>query len=133
MPVTERRESGIEILDDDADTKEGVESEVFQTEEDVQIVFGETTQGRPIAGTADRFVAASVDTEINIDQTSAQMHGISVEDEGVVENEDGTLTRTVNESSVFIASDEGEVGYGLLTVEEGEIEDAILAFEEQYL
>lgn len=134
MPVTETRDSGVEILDvDPADLEEGVEGSVFRTDDDVEITVGETVQGRSITTTADHFVAASVDTEMEIDQLTAQMQGLSPEDDEIEEQEDGTLLRNIDESSVFIGSDEGEIGYGLLTVEGGEIEDAIEDFEDQYL
>lgn len=115
MPVTETRDSGVEVLDTEVDDmSEDAEGVVFRTEEPVEIQVGESA-GNPVTVTTQYFVAASIDMET--DEITEMMTG----------------QEYVNESSVFISNEDGEVGGGFIQVDEGEIEDAIEQFEEDYL
>lgn len=114
MPVTETRDSGIEVLDTDVDLSEDADGVVFRTEEPVEIQVGESA-GHPVYVTASHFVAASVDTEL--DEQTQMITG----------------QERVDESSVFVSNEDGELGGGFLKVDGGDVEDAIEAFEDDHL
>lgn len=114
MPVTEVRESGVEVLDTDVELAEGAEGAHFRTEEEVEIQVGESA-GHPVTVTAQHFVAASIDQEA--DEMTAMMTG----------------QERINESSVFVSNEEAEVGGGFIQVDEGDLEDAIETFEDEHL
>ena len=116
MPVTEVRDSGVEILDTEVEFAEDVEGILFRTEEPVEIQVGESA-GHPVTTTAQHFAAASIDKELDDDSPQAMMTGQT----------------EINESSVFISNEDGEVGGGFIQVDEGTIEEAIDAFEDDYL
>jgi hypothetical protein len=113
--VTETRESGIEILDiEPEELSEDAEAVVFRTEEETEVQVAESA-GNPVVVNAQYFIAASIETET--DEMTEMMTG----------------QETINESSVFISNEEGEVGGGFIQVDEGEIEDALDRFEDDYL
>lgn len=114
--VTETRDSGVELLDADVELAEGVEGTLFRTEDEVEIQVGESA-GHPVTVTAQHFIAASIDQELDEDDPMRAMTG---------ETE-------INESSVFVSNEDGEPGAGVLQVDEGDVEDALTEFEDSHL
>lgn len=115
MPVTESRESGVELLDTEVEeASEDADFVHFQTDEEVEIEVGESA-GNPVYVQTRYFVAASIDTEA--DEITQQMTG----------------QERINESSVFISNEDGEIGGGFVKVEEGDLDDAIEQFEDEKL
>lgn len=113
--VTANRDSGVEVLDTEIEEiSEDAEAVVFRTEEEVEVQVGESA-GNPVVVQSDHFIAASIETET--DEVTQMMTG----------------QEEINESSVFISNEEGVVGGGFIQVDEGEIEDAIEQFEDDYL
>lgn len=113
--VTAVRDSGVELVDTDVeDASEDAETQHFRTEEEVTVQVGETV-GNPIIVRAKYFVAASIDQEA--DEVTQMMTG----------------EEHINESSVFVSNEEGEIGGGFIQVDGGDVEDAIGRFEEDYL
>lgn len=94
---------------------EDVEYKHFKTTQPVEIPLGETA-GNEVSTTAEYFVVASLDMA-NDDEVAVAM--------GAPEY--------LDESTVFISNEEGEVGAGLFVIEEGDMDDAIDRFEEKYL
>lgn len=116
MPVTEVRESGVEILDTEVEFAEEADGVLIRTEEAVEIQVGESA-GHPITTTVQHFAVASIEKEFEEDSMEAMMSG---------ETE-------VDESAVFISNEEGEVGSGFVQVDGGDIDDAIERFESEHL
>lgn len=120
--VTEvRDDSGIEILNSEPEFGEEIPEEqlpedtaVFRTEEDVEIVVDETA-GHDVTITAQHFVAAAVDREA--DEMTQALTGEDRE----------------NYSMVHISNEDGEVGGAFLKEDGGDVEDALAAFESDYL
>lgn len=105
----------VEILDVEIEDMSGdAEAVLVQTDEEVEVEVG-VSAGNSVTVSSDHFIAASINTET--DEATAMMTG----------------EESVNESSVFISNEEGEVGGGFLRVDEGDIQDAIDDFEEDYL
>lgn len=97
------------------DMRDGVEYKHFTTTRPLTIELGETA-GHPVTVEVEHFVVASLEME-NPDEVSVAM--------GAPE--------FVDESSVFISNEDGELGTGLFVIEEGDMDDAIERFEEKYL
>lgn len=115
MPVTETRDSGVEILDvEPEEMSEDAEAVVFRTDEPVEVQVGQSA-GNPVVVNAQYFVAASIESET--DEVTEMMTG----------------QEYIDESSVFISNEDGEVGGGFIQVDEGDIDEALDAFEDDYL
>lgn len=113
--VTEVRESGVELLDTELDeTHEDAEAVHVRAEDSVQIQVGESA-GNPVLVEAQYFIVASVEGET--DEITEMMTG---------ETE-------IDEASVFISNEEGEVGGGFIQIEEGDIDDALTELEAEHL
>lgn len=113
--VTTVRESGIELLDTDVEkAAEDAETTLFRTENEVEVQVGESA-GNPVVVYSRYFIAASIETET--DEATEMMTG----------------QEYIDESSVFISNEDGELGGGFVRVEGGEIEDALTEFEDEHL
>jgi hypothetical protein len=117
MPVTETRASGLELLDTDVDEMdEDVDFTHFRTDEPIEIQVGQSA-GNPVRVETQHFVAASVEQET--DEMTQMMTGKDY----------------IDESTVFISNEDGDVGAGLedTKVDGGDTEDTLDAFEEKFL
>jgi len=94
--------------------KDSVESQHFRTDEPIEIQVAQAA-GNPVYTETVFFVAASVDEAL--EETNQMLAG----------------EEHVNESSVFISNEDGEVGGGFMKIDGGDIEDAIEQFESEYL
>lgn len=94
---------------------EDVEYKHFVTTQPIEIKLGETA-GHDVVTETSHFVVASLETET--DELTQAMTGAPEE---------------LNESSVFISNEDGELGAGLFRIEDGDLDDALEQFEEDYL
>lgn len=103
---------GIEYHDTELNTADGVVgSQHFTTDEMVTVTMDAPT-GQLVEIHSENFAAAKVDETIM--------------------THDGT--QGLDESAVFICSDDGEIGYGILQVQDGgTIEEAIEEFVDEYM
>lgn len=93
---------------------EDVEYKHFVTTQPIEIELGETA-GHPVTTETSHFAVARLVTET--DELEQAM--------GAPE--------TLDEVSVFISNEDGELGAGLFRIEEGSIDDALDKFEADYL
>lgn len=114
--VIDERDSGIEVLDTEIDEiQEDAKAHLFRTPEPVTVQVG-LSAGNPVTVTTDYFIAASI--EMEADEQTRMMTGEEV----------------IDESSVFISNEGGEVGGGIIQVEDGgDLEDAFKQFETEHL
>lgn len=116
MPVTETRESGIEILDTEVEniSEDAEDHTLFRVEEPIEVQVSESA-GNPVYVRADHFVVISVDME-----APEEMQMMTGEE-------------WVDEVTFFISNEDGEIGGGFGTIEEVDLEEALEQFEEDYL
>lgn len=119
--VLETRESGIEIVDIDPDFGEEVPEEdepeetvVFRTPSVETIQVAETA-GHAVTVDAQHFIAAAIDREA--DEMTQALTGEEREQRAMV----------------HVSNEDGVVGGAFVQVDSGEAEDAIDAFEDDYL
>lgn len=111
-----QKRDGIEYLDSDVEElDEEADAVHFKTDEAVKLAVDETV-GNDVYVEAEYFIAASIDKEIE-DEMQQMMAG----------------AERVNESSVFISNEDGELGGGFIRVDEGDLEDAVGEFENEHL
>lgn len=120
-PVTETRESGIEIVDIEPEFGEDVPEDalpddvtVFRTEDEQTIVVSETA-GHEVTVTAQYFVAAAVDREA--DEMTQALTGEEREEYAMV----------------HISNENGYVGGAFIQEDGGDVEAAIESFEDEHL
>lgn len=114
--VTAVRDSGVEMLDTEVDEMDDdAEVQHVRAESPTDIKVGESA-GNDVLVEAQYFVAASIEKDID-DEVTKQMTG---EDH-------------VDEASVFVSNEEGEVGGGFIQVDGGNLDDAITELEDDYL
>lgn len=121
--VTETRESGLEILEQDVEPtvpEEDVErTELVRLPDETTFSLGEAA-GNPITVSTQYLIVESVHMQFDEDSMEAQMLGVEEVDAagGYITNEDGEL---------------GEEPLGVVSVEEGGFEDLIEKIEEEHL
>lgn len=112
---------------DEEDVKESLRESGYVTADDVSL------------DDAHYFVAIAVDGWQEINPQEAMMAGIDPESEDTreVHNEDGpdTVEFRVDEATVFLSNEDGDVGHQLpdATVEEASLDGVIEVFSEEYL
>lgn len=119
--VTETRDSGIEIVDMDADFDDEIPEEqlpedviVFRTEEPTTLQVSETA-GHPVTVDARYFVATAVDREA--DEMTQALTGEEREEYAMI----------------HVSNEDGAVGGAFLKEEGGDTEDALERFEDEHL
>lgn len=131
--VTESRDSGVELLDTETEKfDDEVDAQHFRTDEPVTVVVGQSV-GNDVTVETDYFVVASIEGTKELSGMEASMAGLDPEDESVTETDDGMLEVEMDEASVFISNEDADVGGGFIQVEDADIDDAIAAFEDDYL
>lgn len=133
--VTEVRDSGIEILSTDVqDTTDAATAQHFRTEDEVEIPIGESA-GNEMFVRSEYFVAISIDGAVEMNPMQAMTQGIEVDEDAVVENDEGeqVVEVDVNEASVFVSNEDGEVGGGVHQEDGGTLDGVLDNFEENYL
>jgi hypothetical protein len=122
VSVTTVRDSGIEILDAgiedlEAEFNDEMVGDVvfFRTEEPVLLEIGESV-GNPMYVEAQYFIAASVEGEVE-DEIQQMMTGEDY----------------VEETSIFVSNEDGEMGGGVLRLDDtADTDAAIEEFEEEH-
>lgn len=135
MGTTTMLPDGISTTDvEPNDVNDDAEALHFETDEETAIAIGESA-GNQMYVEAKQFVAMSVDGTQEVGPMEAMQAGITPDDDRVVgqNEEEGVLEIEVDEASIFVSNDEGEVGGGVKTVEGADIDTAIEQFADEDL
>lgn len=125
----------MELLDTEVEnTTDAATAQHFTTDEPVEIPIGESV-GNEMFVRSEYFVAMSVDGAVKMNPIEAMQEGVEVDEEAVSEDEDGNpyVEVEVDESSVFVSNEDGDVGGGVLTMDGGDVESVLDEFAAEYL
>lgn len=111
---------GITLVTTDIENlTEQTDGVLFESDEVLHVQVGETA-GNPCYTDVDQFVALK--TEYELDEQQAQLMAMQTG------QEPDEIDREVEEASVFISNEDGEIGAGLIREKDGEVNDVIQQF-----